>query len=751
MIKFGFGAQQHVWKFFRIGGFDQVRISTAEDLKALGQLDQKLWAALSCPVRGLEFDERTLAMIDLDGDGRIRVPELLAAVHWCDQHLKDIGVIIDPAPLMPLAAINDQTPEGALLLAAAREVLVSVGRPGATEISAKDTVDQDLIFKTTRLNGDGVITAATAGDAAVAQAINDIIATVGGLPDRSGEVGINADKVEAFFAAARDYVAWQAAGVAEAVRTIGAQTDAAFEAYAAVAAKVDDYFVRANLAAFDPRAAGALNGAVEDFAAMAAKNLATETSAVEQLPIAPVAADSALPLAGKVNPAWTARLAALATQAVAPLLGPRTELTRAEWQTIKDRLAPYAAWRAKILGAVVESLGLPRLRELVTGPLQATLTELSHKDAALASEMAAVSDLDRLLRYYRDLYRLLNNFVSFFDFYEPDRWAIFQAGTLYLDGRSFQLCVRVGDMDRHAKFADLSQTYLAYCECARKGLEKFTLAAAITGGDADNLMPGRNGVFYDREGRDWDARIVKIVEHPISIRQAMWTPYKRIGKMIGDQVAKFASDWDKEATARASAGVGAASAPLAGAPAKQNTPFDIAKFAGIFAAIGLALGAIGSALAAVMSGFLKLEPWQMPLVILGIFVLISGPSMLMAALKLRHRNLGPILDANGWAVNGRVKINIPFGGQLTQVATLPGNAHRTLDDPYVNKAAARKRKFFYVLVVLLLAGLFTAKTLRTWPFRPRVAAPAPAAAAPAPGPANSPAAATPPAPAPATL
>jgi hypothetical protein len=41
------------WRFFRVGGLDQVRIDTGEDLKHLAELDPKHWVALSCPVKGL--------------------------------------------------------------------------------------------------------------------------------------------------------------------------------------------------------------------------------------------------------------------------------------------------------------------------------------------------------------------------------------------------------------------------------------------------------------------------------------------------------------------------------------------------------------------------------------------------------------------------------------------------------------------------------------------------------------------------
>lgn len=70
----------HPWKFFRAGGFDQPRIDTPADLLAIGELDQKLWVALSCPVAGIEFDHRTLALIDSDNDGHIRAPELIATL-----------------------------------------------------------------------------------------------------------------------------------------------------------------------------------------------------------------------------------------------------------------------------------------------------------------------------------------------------------------------------------------------------------------------------------------------------------------------------------------------------------------------------------------------------------------------------------------------------------------------------------------------------------------------------------------------
>ena len=65
---------RHKWKFYRMGGLDQALVETGEDLAHLAELDQKLWVALSCPVKGLELDPRTLELLDLDKDGRVRAP-----------------------------------------------------------------------------------------------------------------------------------------------------------------------------------------------------------------------------------------------------------------------------------------------------------------------------------------------------------------------------------------------------------------------------------------------------------------------------------------------------------------------------------------------------------------------------------------------------------------------------------------------------------------------------------------------------
>ena len=325
------------------------------------------------------------------------------------------------------------------------------------------------------------------------------------------------------------------------------------------------------------------------------------------------------------------------------------------------------------------------------------ITALIAEDKKLEPEFNAIATVERLVRYHRDLFKLCNNFVSFRDFYGRKDKAIFQAGTLYLDQRSCDLCLMVEDAGKHAAMAALAGTYLAYCDCVRKGAgEKMQIVAAFTGGDSDNLMVGRNGIFYDRKGRDWDATITRILDNPISIRQAFWAPYKKCLRMIEEQVAKRAAAAGDAATARMQAATATGQPPPPPPPPKKVDP-------GILAAIGLVLSTLLVALGGIFAAFVKLPLWQMPLAIAGILLAVSIPSMIIAWLKLRKRNLGPILDANGWAVNSKAKINVPFGASLTKIAVLPPGAQRDLVDPF-----AEKRKpwglYLTIFVILLLAG-----------------------------------------------
>ena len=93
--------------------------------------------------------------------------------------------------------------------------------------------------------------------------------------------------------------------------------------------------------------------------------------------------------------------------------------------------------------------------------------------------------------------------------------------------------------------------------------------------------------------------------------------------------------------------------------------------------------------------------WKTALVIVSILLLISGPAMVMAWMKLRRRNIAPLLNANGWAVNAASKISIPFGETLTDAARYP---KMKLKDPYEKAGIPTWKKWMITIVLLAVVA-----------------------------------------------
>ena len=680
------------WKFASVGGTVRVNIQSGQDIAHLGELDRKLWTVLSCPTDGLEFDTQTLKFIDVDGDGKIRVDEVIKTAQWLTRILKDPEILLKEPTALNMEDFNVEDPDGARLQASAKQILANL-KLEKDSIGLEDTADNVKIFADTQFNGDGIITPASADEEPL-KALIGTIATVASAVDRSGVAGVTADQIEAFYAACADFVAWKEAGTKD-VFPYGDATADALAAVEAVKAKVADYFMRCHLVGFDPAVAGAVDVSVDKIGAIEG-NLADAAPEIGLQPIAKPSAEAVLPLKEGLNPAWKA-----AVEAMAALVAPKTKsLTEADWDAILASFAPYTAWLGAKKGGEVEGLGLDAVKEILKADQKAALLELVEKDKAEEANALSIEEVDKLLRISHNFYRFLNNYVVLADFYDLDKLAIFQAGRLYIDQRSTDLCVKVAGPA--PEISSLSGMYILYCACKSDKLGKaFNIAAVLTDGDVDGLRAGKNAVFYDREGNDYTAQVTAIVENPISVRQAFWSPYKKVARMISDRIDKKAAEKNEKSMN------GLTDATNKTADGKENaiaSSFDIAKFAGIFAAIGMALGFIGQLLADIVKGANNLQwgLWQWLLVIVVLMLVISGPAMFIAWRKLRRRDLGPILNANGWAINAKSLVNTKFGKTLTSLAKFP---KLTAVDPEARKKAARRRFWCWFCSIVIVAAV----------------------------------------------
>ena len=206
--------RKYKWNFENIGGTTRVKITTGDDIAHLSELDPKMWTVLACPVNGLEIDEKSLLYMDCDGDGKLRINDIVCTSKWATGVLKNADLLIKGNDSIDINDINQENESGKKLYVSARQILDNLGKGGSV-VSLADTADIAAIFAKTKFNGDGIITEASTDDTDEKAAIAAAVAATGGSPDRSGVQGVNADQIEAFYTALADYTAWQASAVEE--------------------------------------------------------------------------------------------------------------------------------------------------------------------------------------------------------------------------------------------------------------------------------------------------------------------------------------------------------------------------------------------------------------------------------------------------------------------------------------------------------------------------------------------------------
>ncbi|SLM19277.1 conserved membrane hypothetical protein [uncultured spirochete] len=690
--------KMHVWRFRRIGGMDQVVLKTGEDIAALSELDPKLWAALAMPTSQHRCKE-ALSLLDEDHDGRVRVPEILHAVEKFRMAFTTLDILFDENSAISLDRLKD----GHL-----REACVNAAHIAGAEVEGVDAavVEKAIsLYNERTFNGDGVVVPESAKDPHTAGIIETLIASGYQAIDSSGKNGVDNVALDAFAHDANIVLEWNAKG--ESIRRTlpDLPFDAILPAFRTISDVMDDYFRRC--AVLDLAGTpDALKNLETQMAAALSTPLGNNAEALQALPLALPRADGLLALDAAYNPLYETEVKSF-LDAVKTPYGLEKELDKTAWSRIAADCRMYAAWTDSKPPVGAESIDPSMLSDILNGGSLDAIRTLITRDLAEAAHAEALHELHNILVLKKDLLKILRNFVTMDEFY-GSREGIFQSGRLFIDGRELELCLDVRNSTAHSSMAGLAGMYLIYCDITRTTGEKGSVVAALTAGDADRIYVGRNGIYFDNDGLDWNATITKVVIQPISIREAFLSPYKWLARTIEEFTAKRAgtAEAGRQSQLKEFAQKAVEQPTKAPQAAEQIAPKKID--VGTVAAIGVALGSIGVMITSILSLFIGMGVW-MPIGILVVFLLISGPSMILAAIKLRKRDLSPILNAEGWAINGRLKLNLIFGAALSHLGNLPPNSIRMLNDPY-----APKKKPWALYIVILIIVVAVVAWLSGW-------------------------------------
>ena len=353
----------------------------------------------------------------------------------------------------------------------------------------------------------------------------------------------------------------------------------------------------------------------------------------EDMPLVTEAPDVELPLKDHLNPKHLEAILAFAAKCVTPVLGEKAVLTRLDWKAVKAAFAPYRAWMAA-------------------------------KPVMNATAKTTLVAEEKLLRLRLNLDELLVNFVDMNALYGkcpglPQ--AIFQTGVLRIDGKELHLCFHVESEAAHAALAGRSKCCVVYAKLTRPGEGAARqVCAVVTAGTIAGLYVGRNGIFCDRDGKDWEAVITKVVEAEVSLAEAFWSPWRKLGESVAGMVKKFLGEKQAKSTALVTA-------PAAGAATKEGG----AAMASSVAAIGIGVGMLGAAAASLMAALSAMSALEIVGSVVGLILIISLPSVILTWFNLRKRDLGAILNACGWAVNREMRFSMKLARTFTKCAKGP--------------------------------------------------------------------------------
>jgi len=674
-------------RFSNFGGIHQFVVSGAADLEQIDALDPARWAATSAPLDDLHCDAGFLAYVDAESTGRVRVAQIIKARDWLFERLADREVVKGRAESVKLDAIKDEK---------VRAAAVRVNREQKAEDAARVSLADVRAFKggyaKFLANGDGVLPADVVPEAEVAAFIKDIAAVVGSAKDRGGADGVHGEHLEKFKAQGRAYLDWKAK--AKAAAAWGDDTAAAAALCAKLDAKIEEYFLHCDLLRQEAPAETALKLKEDDMRALRAKDGVAIKAYLEASPLAAPNAKGTLDLTGSVNALYQADVAELRAKVLSRALGGDVkELTRDAWRKAK---ATFDDWRAYEASKPAEPFDpiADKLAGYLDGPLPGRVAHYIELDKAAAPELGEVDNLEKLLLFVRWLVELVNNFVNFSAIYRPTETALVEMGSLVIDGRRLDFCVQVKDRAAHKAVATESLIFLVYAKITEKegGGKAFEVVAPVTGGEKGRLRAGKRGIFYDREGKEFDSEIVEIVENPISVREAMYSPFRRAAKFLGEkfegwvnsaaegQQQALAAKTEEAATAaqqHADAAVTAARAtapaPAAGAPAaaRANEPKEGININSLVIGGGMALAGVGAVLAGLVGILTSLSGW---LAIVGVVAAVMALSAFTAWLKLRRRNVSVLLEANGWAVNVHTNVTARIAKVFAYTPDLPKGA-----------------------------------------------------------------------------
>lgn len=692
------------FRFKRFGAFPHLVIDSAETLRLATRLDPAHWLALSAPTRGVRSDPRFLELLDTNGEGIITHADVTTALAWFFSVFRSFeGLESGSSAINPdyfdAGNADGQRIRNTLNKIRQRESLVA---DSPIPLSAIQKSRREIMVQP--MSSRGVVLPEAAEDPDIERMLNLAVSITGGVPHPSGRPGIDALALEQFTNQVRDYTVWKTAA-SDDVYPLGENTEDAYHRHRKLIEKIDHFFALCNAAVFDERVQAKTYfddttlGELKDSSSSQIKDRLMNAPLALPNPRGVLRLDDA-------NLYYRRELENFRKTVVQPLIGDvGKEITFEQWMQIRDKLEPYEQWltgRPQSAGALANVEAVERFIEPICIERVMRLLDSGSEEAL---EIEDIDLAERAALYQAHLLEFTNNFVSFPNLYHRKNRALFEMGSLIMDGRYFNLAVQVEDRGRHATVARNSGMYLMYMAVHEQpGQTKYEVAVPVTSGGKGNIAVGKHGIFVDLSGEEYDAEVIEVIENPVSFREALGAPFRRLGRLLSGKIEAATSEaqgnLDREFIGHLSRTQAQPAAATTSAGVSPQTPQNGSRSlsrGGLLLGGGVAIAAIGSALAYIINTLARLQWYEILIGLAAAAGAVLFPVAILIFVKLKHRDISAVVEASGWAMNGRMRLTRALSRSFTVRPAYPKGSKGT-------RSLARKL-WVVAAAVLLLASV----------------------------------------------
>lgn len=696
-------------KFRSIGGSKQLTVEDADDMKNVLTLPAAQWAMTNISCDSIVCDKEFITFVDSDSNGRIRSDEVKLAVSWLLSCFKDFSGINAKTSTISIAALDTSSADGKIIHTAICEALANLEISDAESITLEQISDRKNILANALRNGDGVIPPEPLGDTPEAECVRRIMASGKTHKDINTSDGINFDDLESFKSLLENYLLWFDAKNAayDTIMPFAEKTPSLYGAYKKIADKIDDYFLSSSAIVY-------VGSAREDIVKVSNVFDPLDPESVKEFlsksPVAPVSGAMTLSTESDLNSIY-ADFVKDFFKSYTDVQGKNvSEISFAEWKTIKEKLSPYENHLSKKNTDIFDGTDIALLKSYFEDGIFAKLETYIEEDKAVAESIAGCETARKLMLYQKNMLDFLNNFVNMRDLFDSRTTSMLQVGRLVMDGRHFTLCTLVNNVPEHKNIiakSDICAMYIDISTGKGSTFKSMKLAVAVTSGHMRNLFIGKCGIFITPDGTVWDAKVFDFIQQPVSISEAIRAPFYKFGDFLQKQADKFFSTKSKNYEDSVAKGIQDMGTNTTVAVPPPVTATQTPAFSGSMMLMGGGIGiaAIGSAFAFIARVLQEVSVGSVVAVIFGILLIFGGPMILVSLIKLFSRNLSLFIEGNSVAMNYKMRMTLKLGRLFTFTPKLPkGAAFSPLQEYFCNDSveSEKARRNFVIRIVFIV-------------------------------------------------